>query len=138
VSVTIASVTPDQFEDLVVERANRIKNLDIEIADIPFELLLESEQLKYKHIARQQLRSQFTILPSHVEPKVKKVLIRSLSPWSFRPEVWAELKAIQMFTPRNLPSREVYVVEFEDGQKDLWAIDDPDNHFEFKDASTYE
>jgi hypothetical protein len=139
VTVTIAAVTPEEFEALVIERANKIKNLDTEIAEIPFELILESEQLKYKYIARMQLRSQFTILPSFKEPKTTKVLIRGIHRNHFRSGEWAELQGFETVTPPlGLNPRECYIVQFPDGVGDSWAVDDHSITYEFKDVSTYE
>lgn len=132
-TVSIKEVTEDEFEFQVKARAIVIKDFDPEFAEMRWEEMWETEQLKFKHIARMQLRSQFTIKDE--EPKTKKVLIRGLGEGHYRTGKWAELKGVQMFTPRNLPARAVYAVEFEDGETDLWVVDDPSNFYEFKDAS---
>lgn len=134
-TISVKEVTEDEFELQVHARAVVIKDFDPEFAEMRWEEMWETEQMKFKHIARMQLRSQFTILSGYEEPKTTKVLIRGLHQDHFRSGQWAELKGIQMFTPRNLPAREVYAVEFEDGQTDLWPIEDPSNTYEFKDAS---
>jgi hypothetical protein len=133
VTVKIKEVTEGEFEFQVHARAVVIKDFDPEFAHMRWEEIWESEQRKFLHIARQQLRSHFTVIDS--EPLTKKVLIRGLHQDHFRTGQWAELIGIQMFTPRNSTTRECYAVRFEDGQEDLWPVEDPTNTYEFKDAS---
>ena len=53
--------------------------------------------------------------------------IRHTHPYGFRVGQWAAIRAI-------VPSgdRECYLVEFPDGVTDFWAVNDPDEPYEFE------
>jgi hypothetical protein len=131
VTVEIKEVTEEEFEFNVEARAIVIKTFDPAFEELTWDEMLETERLKFMHIARMQLRTHFTIKDE--EPKTKKVLIRGTHHHSFRTGEWAELKGfVTIEGPKN-EERECYSVVFPDGVKDLWATDD--SVYEFKDAS---
>jgi hypothetical protein len=56
--------------------------------------------------------------------------IRSTHPYSYRSGEWADLLSWGPASEFN--RRMVYFVRFEDGTRDWWAMDDPDNPCEFR------
>lgn len=127
-TVSNKEVTKDEFEFQVLARAIVIKDFDPDFAEMRWEEMWETEQLKFKHIARMQLRSQFTIKDE--EPKMRKVLIRGTHPYAYRSGQWAELTGYA-----QLADRECYKVVFSDGADDLWPVHESGYDYEFKDAS---
>jgi hypothetical protein len=63
------------------------------------------------------------------------VQIRSLHPYSYRSGEWATLIGFYSLTTETIKDRECYVVVFDDGDSDLWAVEDPVAEYEFSDAS---
>jgi hypothetical protein len=55
--------------------------------------------------------------------------IRTMHHYGFRCGQWARL-----VTTISLEGRDCYLVEFDDGVSDFWAVDDPAGRYEFKRA----
>lgn len=58
-----------------------------------------------------------------------EIKIRHTHPNGFRSGEWATIKAV---VPGD--GRECYLVEFPDGVTDFWAVEDPDEPYEFSPA----
>jgi len=58
--------------------------------------------------------------------------IRAMHPYAFRSGEWARIKGTAMLPVKDgEPDRACYLVEFDDGVSDFWAVDDPDARYEF-------